>query len=116
MFVLNDKPTVFFDVDSTLVFTAQEYPGDLSTARKTWFGDRMFYIHHPHIECLLDFQARGHNIIVWSQGGSAWARAVVEQLDLCDVVTACLTKPNWVFDDKPVAEWLNDSHRSYMTP
>jgi len=112
MFVMNDKPAVYFDVDSTLVFTAQEAPLGMFTFVK--IKGREFYVHDLHVEALKDFNARGHNVIVWSQGGAAWAKTVIKKLCLEDYVTACLSKPNWIFDDKPVWDWLGEHTRSYM--
>ncbi len=118
MNVLNDRPTVFFDVDSTLVFTAQEAPNSLEAFNAPWvvINDREFLVHSAHVESIKDFHARGHNVIVWSAGGAAWSATVVEALGLTKYVWACLPKPFWVFDDKPVEKWLNDSHRTYLKP
>jgi hypothetical protein len=116
MFFTDAAPTVYFDVDSTLVFTSQETPKDISCYQPVEIGGRRFYIHVPHVEHLKDFYARGHNVIVWSQGGALWARMVVQALDVERYVTACLSKPQWVFDDKPVEAWLCDKQRSYVNP
>jgi len=117
MYVTNDKPTVYFDVDSTLVFTQQENPSDNAQSHNiVWIGNREFFIHQPHVQAILDFAARGHNVIVWSQGGAAWAESVVRELALTRYVQACLSKPSWIFDDKPSRDWLPEGARSYMDP
>jgi hypothetical protein len=115
MFFTDAAPTVYFDVDSTLVFTEQECP-ELGDVYCVVIGKRPFYAHAKHVEHIKDFHARGHNIIVWSQGGALWARQVVLALGIEDIITACLSKPQWVFDDKPIEAWLCDKQRSYVNP
>jgi hypothetical protein len=114
MLVTNDKPTVYFDVDSTLVFTALEAPINLTAARVIYIRDRGFVVHEPHVAYIKDFAARGHNVIVWSQGGAEWSAVVVVALGLENYVTACLSKPAWYFDDKYAEEWLMPHQRSYI--
>ena len=112
MIKLSDKPTVFFDVDSTLVFTQSECP-----INQTEFGHdefiitegrfkRVFTVHKPHIECIKDFKARGHNVVVWSAGGADWAALVIEKLELTDYVDVVMCKPDWYFDDLSVDQWI----------
>lgn len=110
---LSDKPTVFFDVDSTLVFTQSETPVD-----PTEFGvqnyivvneglyKRVFTVHDAHVECIKDFKARGHNVVVWSAGGADWAAVVIDSLGLQDYVDMITCKPDWYFDDLKVTEWM----------
>lgn len=116
MLITNDKPTVYFDVDSTLVFTACEAPEQTVGARTIYINDRPFVVHELHVAYIKDFAARGHNVIVWSQGGAEWAGKVVKALRLADYVTACLSKPLWYFDDKLAEDWLRPHQRSYIYP
>ena len=57
------------------------------------------------------FKARGHYVVVWSQGGYQWARAVCETLGITDLVDEVKTKPKWIIDDLPPSVWMT---RSYM--
>jgi hypothetical protein len=116
MYTPTDKPTVYFDVDSTLVFTAFEAPESMIGARTIYINDRAWIVHELHVAYIRDFHARGHNVIVWSQGGSEWAKRVVEALNLDMYVHACLAKPTWYFDDKLAEEWLMPHQRSYVSP
>jgi len=119
MYFTDSAPTVYFDVDSTLVFTEQEAPElfpDSSLEDWVEIGGRRFWVHRPHVEHMRDFHARGHNVIVWSQGGALWAKEVVITLGLTSIVHACLSKPSWIFDDKPVDSWLCERQRSYLIP
>lgn len=122
MIVSNDRPTVFFDVDSTLVFSWDECPLELRNEDTaidiTATGDPedavTFYRHDKHENAIMDFHARGHNVIVWSAGGANWAAAVVKALCLEGCVYACLEKPRWYFDDKTVDQWMPELNRTYL--
>lgn len=107
-FKLPEKPTVFFDVDSTLVFAATDLPQDY-TGQFHWIvfiNEQDFYVHHIHVNKIKEFKARGHNVVVWSAGGSDWAEQVVIALELSAHVDLIIEKPRWYFDDKPVNEWI----------
>lgn len=103
---LNDKPTVFFDVDSTLVFTSSEMPVGFTALDQLNINNRIFWVHHSHVECIKDFKARGHNVVVWSAGGADWAETVVKALGIQEYVDVILHKPAWYFDDLHVTEWI----------
>lgn len=109
MYNLPEKPTVYFDVDNTLVFAQS----DLSMTERAnlpavYINGRQFYKHDNHIEKIKEFKARGHNVIVWSAGGSGWAQMVVYALELSPYVDLVLSKPYWYFDDLDVKEWMKD--------
>jgi hypothetical protein len=112
-FVAPERKTVYFDIDSTLVFADGEWPSDVDVGTTVGIGGRTWLVHEPHRQSILDFHARGHNVILWSQGGSSWAAAVAKALDIEDKVLACLSKPDWYFDDKPVTEWMTDKQHYY---
>jgi hypothetical protein len=57
------------------------------------------------------FKARGHYVVVWSQGGYAWAEAVCKTLGIESLVDEVKTKPKWCIDDLAPAVWMT---RSYM--
>ncbi len=119
MYVLHSTKAYFFDVDRTLVFTDQEVTmlGIRTHVSLTpvMFGGREFRVHPEHIRLMKDLKARGHSVVVWSAGGSAWAEQVVRKLELEDVVDLVLTKPDGICDDKAVSEWLPEVDRFYMS-
>ncbi len=115
MFTTNAAPTVYFDVDSTLVFTEAEAPKNIQFDYIK-INTRHWLVHRQHVDAVKDFWARGHNVIIWSQGGAKWATMVAEALGISTYVHACLSKPLWYFDDKCASEWLMPHQRSYIQP
>jgi phosphoserine phosphatase len=116
MLVQPERKTVAFDVDSTLVFATGEFPENPTSGRIVRIGGRNWMVHEPHVEAVKDFAARGHTILLWSQGGAAWAAKVARALEIEGLVWACLSKPDWIFDDKPVSAWLEETRRYYKQP
>lgn len=117
MFFLHNDQTVFFDCDETLVIWDCPEP----------YEERMFienghdvsaYVmpHLKHIEQLKKHKARGHAIVVWSAGGSSWAKAVVESLALTDFVDIVMCKPRWFYDDLKSEEFMPEINRVYYDP
>lgn len=112
---LKEKPTVYFDVDSTLVFTQAETPIDPTlfnmdnyiTVNEGEFK-RVFTVHDKHVECIKDFKARGHNVVVWSAGGADWASLVIDNLGLQEYIDVIMPKPDWYFDDLEVSKWMTN--------
>lgn len=112
MKVIESSRSVFFDVDNTLVFSLRERPHEV-TNEITKIKGRKFWVHIPHREIIKDFKARGHTVIVWSQGGWEWAKSVVEALQLEEYVDVIMSKPDWYFDDKGSGDWLGEDRRFY---
>ena len=114
-----DAP-VFFNVDETLVL--HRWPKELNNKEMIIMmpGETSFAYavvpHQPHIDQLIKHYERGCKIYVWSQGGEDWAEEVIDALGLKKYVTACMTKPVWIYDDIPMANWLPDTYRVYMDP
>jgi len=120
MIKLSDKPTLYVDVDDTLVMWNSF---DMPESKQGDFlnipcGNETVtvYPHRAHIDLLKQFKARGHNVVVWSQGGSDWAETIVNTLGLQDLVDVILTKPNWFVDDIPATVFLPDSNRIWIDP
>ncbi len=95
------------DIDETLVSpTNWNYP-----KKKQSFvnidGIR-FYIHKRHVTLLKEFKARGFTIILWSAGGSEWAKTIAIQLKLEPIVDFIMDKPNWYIDDKPSTKFMGE--------
>lgn len=107
MITLSCYQPSYFDVDDTLVkFGYQSSP--IEGSIEVVCGGFRHYLmpHKRHIEQLKAHKARGHTIIVWSQGGHQWAEAVVMALGLRDFVDLVLEKPQWAYDDKQAEEFI----------
>jgi len=117
MIFIPDKPIVYCDVDDTLVMW--EYDTKLQNKALELIPGTT--AHPPvcglpnegNIEKLKTFKARGHTVVVWSQGGSEWAKKVVELLELGLYVDIILPKPFWFIDDLPASDFMDESKRLY---
>ena len=125
MISLPEGNTVWFDVDDTLVKwspTQEEMdkhgieidcPGsfvmiDDELVRSANYVQKLVP-HRAHIEQLKRHALRGHQIIVWSQGGALWCHVVCVALGLERYVTLCIGKPMWIYDDKDPSEFMPKS-------
>lgn len=107
MIRLSEKPTVFFDVDATLVFSWSELNDQQkSQMMEVVLGGLSFYVHDAHIQLMKEFDARGHNVVVWSAGGADWAAEVVNALNLEPYVDVVMSKPDWYVDDLSCEEFM----------
>ena len=108
MKVYKSDQAAYFDVDDTLVIW--QYPPNTDETKLVEFKNGEFsqYLlpHQKHIEVLKEFKIRGQMVVVWSQGGHAWAETVVRTLGLEPYVDLVLCKPKWYFDDLPCEEWM----------
>ena len=89
MIVLESESVLPFDVDDTLVTWDLDKLASLPTVqvRDPYSGKIVTLgIHVPHVKLLKQHKKRGSSVIVWSQGGHRWAKAVVKALDLEDYV------------------------------
>lgn len=102
MIKLEDKPTVYYDVDDTLVLW-----GTVDNCVKIVDGEWTHYLapHEKHIE-ILKKDSKNCNVIVWSQAGSDWAEAVITALNLEEYVNAVVPKPIRFYDDLPCKYWM----------
>lgn len=98
MITIAGPKTLYVDVDNTLV---------------TWDGPN-YTVNEKYVTLIQQFRARGHTIIVWSQGGAEWAASVVYEFNLNSYVTACISKPDWFADDKAASEFLPEMNRIYL--
>lgn len=105
--ILGNEQNVFFDVDDTIAMHVE----DDKVADIVLYNDAMecniaFQIHKEHVKQIKSHKNRGFTIFVWSGNGSAWAKKVIEALDLQDYVDFYMTKPVKFFDDLPAQEVL----------
>lgn len=110
-----DRRTLFSDVDDTLIcHNLSDFPvEDRITIRCK--GRSFQAVPHTHnIKLLVKFYKLGYDVFVWSKTGESWARAVVKKLGLEQYVRACISKPDWILDDKGVDSWMGT--RLYRDP
>lgn len=118
MQVINRENVIFFDVDDTLVlWDVEKHCRDTQSVLVIDPYDGIpvrLAVHEPHVKLLMNHKARGTVIVVWSQGGYAWAEAVINALGLTDFVDLVMTKPRAYVDDLAVTAWM--SERIYISP
>lgn len=108
---LKDKHTIFVDIDNTLILW-----GQVKEPTVKLDFDQVASIHLPHINKIKEFKARGHNIVVWSAGGSDWAEKIVLILNLEEYVDMVIPKPSWFIDDLNSFEFMPESNRIFLNP
>lgn len=116
---LFNDPTVFFDVDETLVLWGKDYGKSNDPEAKIFHlygSDYRLVPHYKHVDLLKDFKQQGYKIIVWSAAGENWAKEVVNKLNLEKYVDHCLSKPEYFVDDKLPQDFLHLQCRIYYPP
>lgn len=113
---LKEERVVMFDCDDTLVKWHDNYsykyiePDTLAfnVEPEIELDPKWVYLkpHKKHIEELMEYSNKGYCIVVWSMGGSFWAREVVRVLQLEKYVDLVMAKPQFLFDDMPLNEAL----------
>ena len=100
-----DRPTVFFDVDDTLVMWDEKHKGNTVCISCDGHLNHMVR-NEGNIEELKRHGSRGIDVIVWSKGGAYWAEIVIKALKLERYVAAIMNKPFCYYDDlkKPLGE------------
>lgn len=120
MKTFNSEIVTAFDCDETLVMWSWDAEHDkdaIEIMQPMENGPLSFnklVPNKPVIERLKGHAAQGHTIIVWSAGGGSWAEAVVKALDLEKFVSACMSKPQFFYDDLPAVEWLSEVNRYHL--
>lgn len=94
-----NTPTVFVDVDDTLV---------RSVGTKRIPMPRVI----AHIKTLYQ---EGAVLYLWSSGGADYARQSAEELGIADHFVAFLPKPTMIIDDQPVRDWRSCKHEFPMS-
>lgn len=100
-FKLADKRTVFCDVDDTLIMWDADINDPNSKVLSLENGNLVVRLHKVHIELVKNLYTIGWNVVVWSQGGSDHADAVVKQIGLANYVHVVMPKPESYIDDLP---------------
>lgn len=102
-----DRRTLYSDVDDTLLcHNLSDFPQ--SEQVKIECNGRTFVgvPHRKNINLLIKFFKLGYDVYVWSKTGESWARAVVDTLGIGAYVRACLSKPDFILDDRGAEEWV----------
>jgi FMN phosphatase YigB (HAD superfamily) len=120
MKVIESHRIVMFDVDDTLIIWDWEEfsPDAIGTISINDLVSGHFELvlpHERHIQLLKQFKARGHTVIVWSQGGWAWAESVVKALGLEHLVDVVMSKPDWYVDDLPASAYMGNNIYKHPT-
>lgn len=98
---------VFFDVDDTICLWYNNKKNPTKDLLCPYYGTlESFVPHEAHIQAIKDHKAKGDTVIVWSQGGSEWAKAAVDALELHDYVDIIMSKPGKYYDDLDSVHWM----------
>lgn len=113
MFIENEQ-VIGFDCDDTLILHRAALEGEETVEVLDPYDGvtRTFVVHKPHVKLMKDRMARGCAVLMWSQNGPQWAKAVADSLKLKP--TLILAKPFMIVDDLPVQDWMGA--RVYMKP
>lgn len=84
----------YVDIDDTLIRS---------------FGSKRIPISRM-VEHVRYLAAQGCKIYLWSRAGDEYVRQTAIELELLDIVTACLSKPNIVIDDENLFEKISYFH------
>jgi hypothetical protein len=110
--VLDNEQIYMFDVDDTLICWDDKYfgPAEGRVAVTDPYDGVTVYLkpHSRHVKLLTQMAGRGRFVIVWSQSGAQWARAVVDALGIQEHVRLIMTKPQGYVDDLPCERWMRD--------
>lgn len=118
MIKIQEKPIVFVDVDDSLViWDSRHVPEEeIDNYLNLSNGSVMVWPHMKHIEMIKHFKARGHTVVVWSQGGADWAETIVNKLELNRWVDVVMPKPTWFIDDLPSSLFMSEGNRIWLDP
>ena len=112
MYKVKQGPTVYFDVDDTLVMwePSDRQIRELALEPKTFslgVVSGVYYLNRHNINLLKNYAVRGHEVVVWSNGGADWAECVIKTLGLEDYVAVVSGKPQIYVDDvEDVTQWM----------
>lgn len=119
MITIKGQTAVYIDIDQTLMRWLPEQH-EIDSHGIEYYDDNgmlhHYVPHKKHIAQLKEHKSRGTTVVLWSAAGSEWAAKAARILGIESWVDVCLSKPNWVFDDLPIEDfmpksrWLKDPH------
>lgn len=105
MQVFDNEYVVAFDIDQTLIMHSDSF-GDMEIFNPYSGSKIKFYENKLHTELLKQYKGRGMCIMVWSAGGTQWAKTIINTLNLQDYVDLIITKPSKYVDDLKASKIL----------
>lgn len=119
MEVIKSDKIVMFDVDDTLVLWAPTAAQLLERGVPFKYLNSNHVVveakivpHQIHIDHLRRHKMRGHTVFLWSAGGWPWCEAAAYALKIDGDVDYAMGKPDWIYDDKSVVEFMPKSQWS----
>lgn len=114
MTFISNEQVIGFDCDDTLILHRQPNLGEETVEIVDPYDGTtgVYVVHKPHVKLFKDRMERGCAILLWSQNGPRWAKAVADALKLTP--TMILAKPFMIVDDLPVKKWIGK--RLYLQP
>jgi hypothetical protein len=106
------KPTIFFDVDDTLVLWGKEKNPACLNFTLQGISYKLLP-HYKHIDLLKKCWKDGYKIVMWSGSGEDWCDEVCRVLELDEFVDVKLTKPKYYVDDLKADQFLFNQMRIY---
>lgn len=104
---IENELSVYFDCDNTLIMRNDIDKNNYIRITSPYTNREVVVSPHlEHIDLLKEQKARGYYVVVWSHGGAAWSKAVVEALQLEEFVDEVRVKPSKYFDDLQANEVL----------
>jgi hypothetical protein len=109
MTLIENPNIVCIDIDDTLVYW--NTPLDPNQKLKyfdiyTDYGKEVLAVNEKILEDIDRHRLRGHFIVIWSQGGNEWCKAVCTSLGITDKINMIMSKPKWYIDDLPADSWM----------
>lgn len=102
-----DRRTLYSDVDDTLIcHNLSDFPKEDRITIRCKGRSFDAVPHRLNLNLLIKFYKLGYDVHVWSKTGKSWAKAVVKALNIQQYVKSCLTKPDFLLDDKGADQWL----------
>jgi len=107
--IIGNDFIVFVDCDDTLcMWVNPDSPSAGAVEFIEPYTKSTLYLHphFQHIELIKKYKQQGYTVIVWSAGGSLWAKEVVDKLGISDDVDFVMSKSIKFVDDLPANEVL----------